>query len=151
MLRVRVPNIDHTEVLTVASAAWVAVTRLHAPRGPLATDAPTRSLKVDRGIPSDLSRVPDVASVLERQSHNGCWTGEHPSCLELHTGIAAAFARNPMAVANIGWDPQACFKGRFDGARPSFDGDSYSHTLMTPMLTTQQDVVAAMIEEVCVG
>jgi alkanesulfonate monooxygenase SsuD/methylene tetrahydromethanopterin reductase-like flavin-dependent oxidoreductase (luciferase family) len=71
--------------------------------------------------------------------------------LELDTGIAVAFARNPMAVANIGWDLQACSKGRFDGGRLSFDRDSDSQTLMTPMLTTQQDVVAAMIEEVRVG
>ena len=68
--------------------------------------------------------------------------------MELDTGIAVAFARNPMAVANIGWDLQACSKGRFDGGRLSFDRDSDSQTLM---LTTQQDVVAAMIEEVRVG
>ena len=82
--------------------------------------APAR-LKVDRGIPSDLSRVPGVASVLERQGYDGCWTGEidhdpffplllaaeHTSRLEIGTSIAVAFARNPMTVANIGWDLQA--------------------------------------------
>jgi probable F420-dependent oxidoreductase len=169
------------------------VTRLHAPRGPLSADAPTRSLKVDRGIPSDLSRVADAASVLERQGYDGCWTGEidhdpffplllaaeHTSRLEVGTSIAVAFARNPMTVANIGWDLQGYSKGRFnlglgsqiqphierrfsmpwshpvrrmrefieamraiwtcwqDGGRLSFEGDFYSHTLMTAMFTPQ--------------
>ena len=152
--------------------------------------APAR-LKVDRGIPSDLSRVPGVASVLERQGYDGCWTGEidhdpffplllaaeHTSRLEIGTSIAVAFARNPMTVANIGWDLQAYSQGRFnlglgsqiqphierrfsmpwshpvrrmrefieatraiwtcwrDGRRLSFEGDFYTHTLMTPMFT----------------
>lgn len=151
-------------------------------------------LKVDRGIPSDLSRVPDVASALERQGYDGCWTGEidhdpffplllaaeHTSRLEIGTSIAVAFARNPMTVANIGWDLQAYSKGRFnlglgsqiqphierrfsmpwshpvrrmrefieatraiwtcwqDGGRLSFEGDFYTHTLMTPMFTPQR-------------
>jgi probable F420-dependent oxidoreductase len=33
--------------------------------------------------------------------------------LELGTSIAVAFARNPMNLANIGWDLQAYSKGRF--------------------------------------
>lgn len=155
--------------------------------------APAR-LKVDRGIGSDLSRVPAVASLLERQGYDGCWTGEidhdpflplllaaeHTSRLEIGTSIAVAFARNPMTVANIGWDLQAYSKGRFnlglgsqiqphierrfsmpwshpvarmrefiaavraiwacwqDGGRLSFDGDFYTHTLMTPMFTPQR-------------
>jgi probable F420-dependent oxidoreductase len=151
-------------------------------------------LKVDRGIPSDLSEVPAVASSLERQGYDGCWTGEidhdpffplllaaeHTSRLEIGTSIAVAFARNPMTVANIGWDLQAYSKGRFnlglgsqiqphierrfgmpwshpvrrmrefieatraiwtcwrDGGRLSFEGDFYTHTLMTPMFTPQR-------------
>jgi probable F420-dependent oxidoreductase len=156
----------------------------------LSADA-ARRLKVDRGIPSELARVPAVASVLERQGYDGCWTGEidhdpflplllaaeHTSRLELGTSIAVAFARSPMTVANLGWDLQAYSNGRFnlglgsqiqphierrfsmpwshpvqrmreyvaalraiwtcwrDGTRLSFEGDFYTHTLMTPMFT----------------
>ena len=152
--------------------------------------APAR-LKVDRGVPSDLSKVPDVARLVERQGYDGCWTGEidhdpffplllaaeHTTRLEIGTSIAVAFARNPMTVANIGWDLQAYSQGRFnlglgsqiqphierrfsmpwsrpvprmaefiaatravwtcwrDGGRLSFQGDFYTHTLMTPMFT----------------
>ena len=38
---------------------------------------------------------------------------EHTERLELGTGIAVAFARNPMTVANVGWDLQAYSGGRF--------------------------------------
>ena len=34
--------------------------------------------------------------------------------LELGTSIAVAFARNPMLLANIGWDLQAMSGGRFN-------------------------------------
>src|SRR5919197_3254983 len=33
--------------------------------------------------------------------------------IELHTGVAIAFARSPMAVANVGWDLAASTGGRF--------------------------------------
>jgi len=33
--------------------------------------------------------------------------------IELHTGIAIAFARSPMAVANAAWDLQVASRGRF--------------------------------------
>ena len=91
------------------------------------TDAPTR-LKIDRGIPSELSRVPALASDFERQGYDGCWTGEidhdpflplllaaeHTSRLEVGTSIAVAFARSPMTVANMAWDLQAYSGGRFN-------------------------------------
>jgi probable F420-dependent oxidoreductase len=38
---------------------------------------------------------------------------EHTTQLELGTSIAVAFARNPMTLANTGWDLQAYSKGRF--------------------------------------
>ncbi len=38
---------------------------------------------------------------------------EHTTALELATGIAVAFARNPMDLANIGHDLQAFSQGRF--------------------------------------
>ncbi|HCH79924.1 MAG TPA: LLM class F420-dependent oxidoreductase, partial [Acidimicrobiaceae bacterium] len=39
---------------------------------------------------------------------------EHTETLELGTSIAVAFARNPMLLANLGWDLQALSKGRFN-------------------------------------
>ena len=94
--------------------------------------------------------------------------------MELGTGIAVAFARNPMTLAQIAWDLQAASGGRFvlglgsqikphitkrfsmpwsspaarmremilairaiwtawnDGSKLDFQGDFYTHTLMTP-------------------
>ena len=84
-------------------------------------------MKVDRGIPSRLHDVPEAAAAVERQGYDGCWTGEinhdpflplllaaeHTSRLEIGTSIAVAFARNPMTVANLGWDLQDYSRGRF--------------------------------------
>jgi alkanesulfonate monooxygenase SsuD/methylene tetrahydromethanopterin reductase-like flavin-dependent oxidoreductase (luciferase family) len=33
--------------------------------------------------------------------------------IELHTSVAIAFARSPMAVANVGWDLSGATGGRF--------------------------------------
>ena len=156
--------------------------------------APVASgLKVDRGIPAQLAGVPDAARTLERQGYDGCWTAEinqdpflpltlaaeHTSQIELGTGIAVAFARNPMIVANVGWDLQDYSRGRLllglgtqikphiekrfsmpwshpvrrmgefvvamreiwdcwlGGTKLSFDGDFYTHRLMTPMFTPE--------------
>jgi alkanesulfonate monooxygenase SsuD/methylene tetrahydromethanopterin reductase-like flavin-dependent oxidoreductase (luciferase family) len=88
---------------------------------------PTPSLKIDGGFPSRLANVPDVASALERNGYDGCWTGEinhdpflplllaaeHTSRPEIGTSIAVAFARNPMTLANLGWDLQTYSQGRF--------------------------------------
>jgi len=38
---------------------------------------------------------------------------EHTSSIELGTGIAVAFARTPMTIANVGWDLQGYSRGRF--------------------------------------
>lgn len=150
-------------------------------------------MKVDRGIPARLDRVPQAAAELERQGYDGCWTGEinhdpflplllaaeHTTALEIGTSIAVAFARNPMTVANLAWDLQDYSRGRFilglgtqiephirrrfsmpwshparrmqefiaalraiwtawhDGTPLSFEGDFYTHTLMTPMFTPE--------------
>ncbi|MDT5146865.1 MAG: hypothetical protein QOC58_1510, partial [Mycobacterium sp.] len=101
------------------------------------------------------------------------------SRLELGTNIAVAFARNPMIVANIGWDLQSYSQGRFvlglgtqiqphiekrfsmpwshparrmrefvsalraiwsawaDGTKLRFEGDFYTHKIMTPMFTPE--------------
>ena len=84
-------------------------------------------LSIDRGIPSDLNAVPARAREIEQQGYDGCWTGEinhdpflplllaaeHTSRLQLGTSIAVAFARNPMLVAQLGWDLNSYAQGRF--------------------------------------
>lgn len=84
-------------------------------------------LKIDRGIPSRLDRVPDVARAHEAAGYDGCWAGEinhdpflpltlaaeHTARIELGTSIAVAFARSPMTVAQLGWDLQDYSGGRF--------------------------------------
>lgn len=150
-------------------------------------------LKVDAAVVSQLSHVPAAAETLERRGYDGCWTAEinhdpflpltlaaeHTRRIELGTSIAVAFARNPMTVAQIGWDLQDYSQGRLmlglgsqikphiekrfsmpwgkpvarmrefvaalhaiwacwrDGTRLAFDGEFYSHTLMTPMFVPQ--------------
>ncbi|MGH3555156.1 MAG: TIGR03617 family F420-dependent LLM class oxidoreductase, partial [Mycobacterium sp.] len=150
-------------------------------------------MKVDGGVFSDLERVPQAAGALERRGYHGCWTAEtnhdpflplvlaaeHTSTIELGTSIAVAFARNPMTLANVGWDLQAYSQGRFilglgsqiqahiekrfsmpwshpvrrmhefilalraiwsswrDGTRLRFEGEFYTHKIMTPMFTPE--------------
>lgn len=150
-------------------------------------------LKVDGAVSSQLADVADTASRLERRGYDCCWTAEvnhdpflpvvlaaeHTTTIELGTSIAVAFARNPMTVANVGWDLQAYSEGRFllglgsqikphiekrfsmpwsqpvkrmrefvlamreiwscwqAGTRLDFEGDFYTHTLMTPMFTPE--------------
>ena len=150
-------------------------------------------VKIDGGIPNQLAQVAEAAGALEQQGYDGGWTAEtshdpflplllaaeHTSRLELGTNIAVAFARNPMIVANVGWDLQAYSKGRFilglgtqiqphiekrfsmpwshpaprmrefisalqaiwsawrDGAELRFEGEFYTHKIMTPMFTPE--------------
>ncbi|MCV7063185.1 LLM class F420-dependent oxidoreductase [Mycolicibacterium vaccae] len=84
-------------------------------------------LKVDAAVVSQLSHVPAAARTLEQRGYDGCWTAEinhdpflpltlaaeHTHSIELGTSIAVAFARNPMTVAQIGWDLQDYSQGRF--------------------------------------
>jgi len=156
-------------------------------------------LKLDGGIPNQLARVPDAAGALERNGYDGGWTAEtshdpflplllaaeHTSRLELGTNIAVAFARNPMIVANVGWDLQAYSQGRFilglgtqiqphiekrfsmpwshparrmrefvaalhaiwsawtDGTKLRFEGEFYTHKIMTPMFTPEPQPYSA--------
>ena len=84
-------------------------------------------MKVDGGIGNDLHQAGAQAKEVESAGYSGAWTAEtshdpffplllaaeHTDTLELGTSIAVAFARNPMTLANIGWDLQAFSKGRF--------------------------------------
>jgi probable F420-dependent oxidoreductase len=150
-------------------------------------------LKVDAAVASGLTNVAQVVSKLERRGYDCCWTAEinhdpflplvlaaeHTTRIELGTSIAVAFARNPMTVANIGWDLQSYSDGRFilglgsqvqahiekrfsmpwsqpvrrmrefvlalheiwscwrDGTKLRFEGDFYTHKIMTPMFTPE--------------
>jgi probable F420-dependent oxidoreductase len=145
-------------------------------------------MKVDGGIGGDLRNAGEAAAAQEAQGYDGLWTAEtshdpffplllasqQTERVELGTGIAVAFARNPMTLAQIAWDLQAASGGRFilglgsqikphitkrfsmpwshpaarmremilairaiwaswnDGTKLDFQGDFYTHTLMTP-------------------
>jgi probable F420-dependent oxidoreductase len=156
-------------------------------------------LKVDAAVASGLAGIAKAASTLERRGYDCCWTAEinhdpflplalaaeHTTSIELGTSIAVAFARNPMTVANVGWDLQAYSHGRFllglgsqvqahiekrfsmpwsqpvrrmrefvlalheiwscwrDGTKLRFEGDFYTHKLMTPMFTPEPQPYAS--------
>ena len=145
-------------------------------------------MKVDGGLGSDLAGCGQAAKTAEAQGYDGVWTAEtshdpflpllmgaeHTERLELGTGIAVAFARNPMTTAMTAYDLQAFSKGRLllglgsqikahiekrfsmpwshpaprmrefilamraiwacwqEGAPLQFEGEYYTHKLMTP-------------------
>jgi probable F420-dependent oxidoreductase len=145
-------------------------------------------MKVDGGIGGNLQGAGAAARKQEEQGYDGLWTAEtahdpffplllasqQTEQVELGTGIAVAFARNPMTLAQTAWDLQAASEGRFilglgsqikphitkrfsmpwshpaarmremilairaiwaswnDGTKLDFQGDFYTHTLMTP-------------------
>jgi len=85
-------------------------------------------VKIDGGLPGAApAEVARVAGELEDVGYDGGLTAEtshdpflplviaaeHSERLELGTGIAVAFARNPMTLASIGYDLQAFSGGRF--------------------------------------
>jgi probable F420-dependent oxidoreductase len=84
-------------------------------------------VKVDGAIGFDPSHIADAARQLEAAGYDGAWaaeTGRDPFLplavaaasterLELATGIAVAFARNPMTLAMLANDVQELSKGRF--------------------------------------
>ncbi len=145
-------------------------------------------MKVDGGIGGDLRGAGKAAAKQEEQGYDGLWSAETAhdpffplllasqttTTVELGTGIAVAFARSPMNLAQIAWDLQAASEGRFilglgsqikphitkrfsmpwshpaarmremilairaiwaswnDGTKLDFQGEFYTHTLMTP-------------------
>ncbi len=84
-------------------------------------------MKVDGGVGWDLDKVGAEAKALEEMGYSGVMTAEtshdpffplvvaamNTQRVELMTGIAVAFARTPMLLANIGHDLNAVSKGRF--------------------------------------
>ena len=87
-------------------------------------------MKVDGGLGlgSNIEKIVANAKAQEAAGYDGIWTAEtshdpflplvlaaeHTETLELGTSIAVAFARNPMLLANLGWDLQAMSNGRFN-------------------------------------
>ncbi|MDJ0767834.1 MAG: LLM class F420-dependent oxidoreductase [Ilumatobacter sp.] len=84
-------------------------------------------MRIDGSLNVPISNVAGAAADLEAAGYSGGWTAEtaHDPFLplavaagstreiELGTSIAVAFARNPMLLANIGWDLQTLSRGRF--------------------------------------
>jgi len=84
-------------------------------------------MKVDSQLSGSLNGAALSAADLEAAGYDGAWSAETnhdpflphalasqtTSRIELGTGIAVAFARNPMLLANLGWDLQALTQGRF--------------------------------------
>ena len=84
-------------------------------------------MKVDTGLPLDLSQTAEGARRAEALGYDGAITpetghdpflphviaAEHTERIELHTAVVIAFPRSPMASAQIAWDLQKFSKGRF--------------------------------------
>jgi probable F420-dependent oxidoreductase len=84
-------------------------------------------MKVDGGLGFDLNAAAEAARDAEAVGYDAVWTAEtshdpffplllaaeQTERVELGTGIAVAFPRSPMHLANIGYDLQAFSKGRF--------------------------------------
>ncbi len=84
-------------------------------------------MKIDSLLTGPIGDAGRTAADLEAAGYSGAWTVEGPHDpflplavaatqsrdIELGTAIAVAFARNPMLLANIGWDLQTLSQGRF--------------------------------------
>jgi probable F420-dependent oxidoreductase len=84
-------------------------------------------MKIDTGLSGSITDAGHRAAALEASGYSGVWTAEtahdpflplavaaeRTRSIELGTSIAVAFARNPMLLANIGWDLQVLSRGRF--------------------------------------
>lgn len=84
-------------------------------------------MKIDGGLAPNLDKVAASISALEELGYDGASTAEmnhdpflplvlaaaNSSKIQLKTGIAVAFARSPMILANLSHDLNAFSKGRF--------------------------------------
>ncbi len=85
------------------------------------------NMDIDGGIGFDPSGVVESARMAERVGYDGIWSAEtnhdpflplmlaaeHTERIQLGTGIAVAFARNPMNLAVVANDLQTASQGRF--------------------------------------
>ncbi|WP_419919268.1 TIGR03617 family F420-dependent LLM class oxidoreductase [Candidatus Poriferisocius sp.] len=81
----------------------------------------------DGRVTASMDKAAADAAALEAAGYSGAWTAElahdpflplvlaaeRTETIDLGTAIAVAFARNPMTLANTGWDLQAWSRGRF--------------------------------------
>ena len=84
-------------------------------------------MKVDTHLTQDWKKIPEHIQSVEAEGYDGVGTAEmnhdpffplligaeHSERVELRTGIAVAFARSPMTMANQAHDLNAYSKGRF--------------------------------------
>lgn len=84
-------------------------------------------MRLDANLLGPLDGVAEKSARLEDSGYDGLITVEidhdpffplvvaaqHTERVDLMTGISVAFARNPMLLANIGWDLQSFSRGRF--------------------------------------
>jgi probable F420-dependent oxidoreductase len=84
-------------------------------------------MRVDGGISGDLRAAASQAQKAENAGYDAVWSAEtghdpflplaiaaeHTERIELGTGIAVAFGRTPMVLANVAWDLNAYSEGRF--------------------------------------
>jgi len=84
-------------------------------------------MRIDGGIGFDPAGVIEAARLAEQVGYDGIWSAEtshdpflplalaaeHTERIELGTGIAVAFARNPMTLAQVANDLQTLSEGRF--------------------------------------
>ena len=84
-------------------------------------------MKVDTHLTQDWKKIPEHIQRIEAEGYDGVGTAEmnhdpffplligaeHSERVELRTGIAVAFARSPMTMANQAHDLNAYSKGRF--------------------------------------
>jgi probable F420-dependent oxidoreductase len=84
-------------------------------------------MKIDGGMSGGLDQASAASAALERRGYDGVLSPETShdpflplllaaqgsEHLDLATGIAVAFARNPMTLAQTSWDLQAASHGRF--------------------------------------
>ncbi len=84
-------------------------------------------MKVDGHLTADWHAIPEHIKQLESEGYDGAGSAEmnhdpffplmlaaeHSEKIEVHTGIAVAFARSPMILANLGHDLNAYSRGRF--------------------------------------
>ena len=82
-------------------------------------------MKIDGGLGAGLAHAGANARDAEAAGYDGVWSAEtshdpffplllaaeHTETLELGTGIAVAFARNPMNLAQIGLRPAGLLRG----------------------------------------